>query len=182
MIEITRTDGLITRSQAAELCGVNPDTISLWVQRGHLCVVRREGRNVYYNLLDVAKADHMLRAGARRTKPPLATWGAGEAVDVTLLVLAATGTTSEVRRKPVVYYIRFGGRIKIGTTVSLPSRLSSIPCDEVLAIEPGGGDIETRRHTQFAEYHITGEWFRPGLELMRHIGLLRREAKINTPA
>lgn len=51
---------------------------------------------------------------------------------------------------PVVYYLRFGDRIKIGTTTNLRTRLISVPCDEVLAVEPGSYALERERHEQFA--------------------------------
>jgi ribosomal protein S27E len=75
---------------------------------------------------------------------------------------------------PVVYYIRFADRIKIGTTANLPNRLATLPHDEVLAVERGGRDVEKQRHQQFRQYRITpkGEWFRPGEHLMAHIAAL----------
>lgn len=60
----------------------------------------------------------------------------------------------------VVYYIRFGDRVKIGTTTHLRNRLSAIPHDEVMAVEAGGRGVEQARHRQFAKLRITGEWFR----------------------
>ena len=67
----------------------------------------------------------------------------------------------------VVYYIIWADRIKIGTTTNLPNRMESVYHDEILAIEPGDAQLESRRHAQFAEYKIHGqrEWFSaaPGL-------------------
>lgn len=75
---------------------------------------------------------------------------------------------------PVVYYIRFGDRIKIGTTQNLSSRLASLPHDELLAVERGDRDLEQERHKQFGQYRITrrGEWFTLGPELLEHIAVL----------
>jgi hypothetical protein len=73
---------------------------------------------------------------------------------------------------PIVYYMRFGDRIKIGTTTNLRSRLTSVPCDEVLAVEPGSYELERMRHDQFAESRITGEWFGQSEELLSHIASL----------
>ena len=62
----------------------------------------------------------------------------------------------------VVYYIRFGDRIKIGTTGNLTGRLMTLPHDELLATEPGGIELEKQRHRQFAADLVAGrEWFRP---------------------
>lgn len=73
----------------------------------------------------------------------------------------------------VVYYVRFGDRIKIGTTINLASRMTAIPHDEILATEVGGRDIEQRRHRQFGHCRIHGEWFRgDDTKLLAHIAKL----------
>lgn len=69
----------------------------------------------------------------------------------------------------VVYYLQFADRIKIGFSRNLGRRLLAIPHDELLAVEPGGLAVEQRRHLQFAEYRIVGEWFRVCDPLMEHI-------------
>ncbi|MGW5387185.1 GIY-YIG nuclease family protein [Nocardia sp. NPDC003963] len=74
----------------------------------------------------------------------------------------------------VVYYIRFGDRIKIGTTSNLSARLSTLPFDEVLATEPGGVEVERQRHTEFAASRISGrEWFTASEALLAHIASLK---------
>lgn len=73
-MQITRWDGLITRDLAAELCGVDPDTISQWISRGYgpkgarrkLPVAKREGRSILLDPVEVAKADHATKERARR--------------------------------------------------------------------------------------------------------------------
>lgn len=69
----------------------------------------------------------------------------------------------------VVYYVRFGDRIKIGFSRNLGVRLTVIPHDELLTVEPGARVIEKRRHQQFAKHRITGEWFAAVPELLEHI-------------
>lgn len=74
----------------------------------------------------------------------------------------------------VVYYIRRGSHIKIGRTVRFRARMSALRPDEVLAVEPGGHEVETARHRQFKAHHIAGhpdgvEWFRLGDDLLAHI-------------
>lgn len=73
----------------------------------------------------------------------------------------------------VVYYLRFGELVKIGTTRSLISRLAAIPHDELLATEPGGHRLERQRHEQFAHLRATvgttREWFTLTPELAQHI-------------
>lgn len=76
---------------------------------------------------------------------------------------------------PVVYYLRFGDRIKIGTTSDLRSRLAALPPGDLLAIEPGTYDLERQRHTQFALHHLAGEWFQDGAALQDHIRQVRAE-------
>lgn len=73
-MRITRWDGLISRAMAAELCGVKPDTISKWISYGYgpkdarrkLLVAKREGREIFLDPVEVAKADHATRKAARR--------------------------------------------------------------------------------------------------------------------
>lgn len=73
----------------------------------------------------------------------------------------------------VVYYIRFCCRVKIGTTTNLGARLTAIPHHELLVIEPGGVDVERKRHLQFAHLRDVGEWFFPGAALQAHIKRLQ---------
>jgi|GEM_PF-2631098 len=77
-------------------------------------------------------------------------------------------------RVNVVYYIRFRGRIKIGTSGHPRGRLASLPHKEIMASERGERLLEQRRHAQFASYRIprTG-WFEQHEALMRHTGELR---------
>lgn len=82
---------------------------------------------------------------------------------------------------PVVYYVRLGDHVKIGTTTNLPARLSSLYIDHdpsaLLATEPGGRPIEAERHYQFAAervYH-NRELFNPSPRLLDHIARLNAE-------
>lgn len=93
------------------------------------------------------------------------------------LAAAETPDTYTLRehREPVVYYVRIGHYIKIGTTVDLHSRMASLMPDEFLALEPGGRDVEAQRHRQF-EWHRAPkgkEYFLPTVAVMEHIEALR---------
>lgn len=75
-----RPDGLITVSQAAQLCGVKPVSVRNWTTRGYLTrtgetrklpVARREGRTLLLDPVEVAKAEHATRERARRAAFPL---------------------------------------------------------------------------------------------------------------
>lgn len=74
-----------------------------------------------------------------------------------------------------VYYLRFGDRIKIGTSSSFKGRLSTLPYHEVLAIEPGTFALERERHREFDALRIQGqrEWFHDAPALGAHAGRLR---------
>ena len=61
-------DGRISRDDAAELAGVDPDTITAWIARGHLKDVRREGRRVWLMPAEVIEAEYRLAPKARRNR------------------------------------------------------------------------------------------------------------------
>lgn len=64
-------------------------------------------------------------------------------------------------RVDVVYYLRNGDRVKIGTTANPRQRFAAIWHEEVLAFERGDRRLERRRHEQFAADRLgESEWFR----------------------
>ena len=66
-----------------------------------------------------------------------------------------------VPRVDVVYYLRHGDRVKIGTTTNPRQRFTAIWHEEVLAFERGDRRLERHRHQQFAGDRFGGsEWFR----------------------
>ena len=71
----------------------------------------------------------------------------------------------------IVYYIRRGNLIKIGTTTNPRKRFDVLMPDEILAVEPGGYSLETARHSQFDHLRMRpkGEYFRDEPELRQHI-------------
>lgn len=77
----------------------------------------------------------------------------------------------------VVYYIEFGTRIKIGTTINIGNRMDALPWDRILLIEPGSYTLERQRHEQFADQHLTLEWFKSEGPLLDHIESRREELK-----
>jgi hypothetical protein len=74
----------------------------------------------------------------------------------------------------IVYYIRRGDLVKIGTTTGPAVRFRDLMPDEILAIEPGGEDLEVARHRQFDHLRYRGEYFRAAPELLEHAHQLRR--------
>ena len=84
----------------------------------------------------------------------------------------------------VVYYIGTVlppsgvGAVKIGTTENVVRRIWQLRRDRpdaqlvLLATEPGGYDLERRRHIEFAGARLTGEWFALSPRLEYHIARL----------
>jgi hypothetical protein len=90
-------------------------------------------------------------------------WKAGDVPDADLAA----------PRVDVVYYVRAGGRIKIGTSAGPRARLAQLHIDELLAFERGGRALEQRRHAQFAAFRVPGsEWFDTHDALLQHIALV----------
>ncbi|WP_233255384.1 GIY-YIG nuclease family protein [Naasia lichenicola] len=76
-------------------------------------------------------------------------------------------------RVDVVYYLRYGDRVKIGTTVSPRQRFAALWHDEVLAFERGDRRLEHRRHQQFHSARAgTSEWFHLTDEIRAHVDVL----------
>lgn len=73
----------------------------------------------------------------------------------------------------VVYYVRIGETIKIGTTTNMKARMGGLMVDEVLATEPGDRQLEAMRHKQFRHLRIRGERFRPEPDLLSHVAMVR---------
>jgi hypothetical protein len=80
----------------------------------------------------------------------------------------------------LVYYLldatRLEQRVKIGYTTNLGERLTALASDTlmrqrpiVLALEAGGTELEQRRHDQFRELWVMGEWFEYGPALAEHL-------------
>lgn len=73
-------------------------------------------------------------------------------------------------RVDVVYYLRAGERIKIGTTASPRARFAALGQHDLLAFERGDRRLERRRHEQFAPHRFAGsEWFGVHPALLDHV-------------
>lgn len=76
----------------------------------------------------------------------------------------------------VVYYVRIRGYVKIGVTANLRHRMLNLRADQqqILAVEPGGRDLERQRHREFAEErHGRREDFDLSDRLKHHIAIVR---------
>jgi hypothetical protein len=71
----------------------------------------------------------------------------------------------------VVYYIRRGKYVKIGTTTRLRSRMRDLMPDEILAVQPGSYSLEAQLHARFADIRFASwcEYFTLTPELQEHI-------------
>lgn len=92
--------------------------------------------------------------------------------------LVATASAAKVEdllsgvHDSVVYFVANGGRVKIGYTTNLRSRLSSLALrsDSVLLALHGGPELERALHTHFADYRNGNtEWFDFAPEVFHYI-------------
>ena len=84
---------------------------------------------------------------------------------------------------PVVYFARMGDNVKIGTTTNLKARMRVfyLSLDDVLAVVPGGEEMEAAYHQRFAASRIEDdgrlELFHLDYRLSYFLGLWRRSPK-----
>lgn len=82
----------------------------------------------------------------------------------------------------IVYYIRRGAVIKIGTTRQPMKRFGALMPDEILATEPGGYALESQRHLQFKHLRIgSTEHFRMADELTTWVDQMRDRHGVPNP-
>jgi hypothetical protein len=75
-----------------------------------------------------------------------------------------------------VYYVQIHDYVKIGTTRQLSGRMLNLRIEphQILAVEPGGRELEKQRHEQFAdERRGRREDFEMSDRLMEHIAQVR---------
>lgn len=58
-------DGRISRADAAKLARIDVDTVSSWIARGLLKDVRREGKRVWLNPVEVIEVEYSTHARER---------------------------------------------------------------------------------------------------------------------
>ncbi len=107
---------------------------------------------------------------------PFVMWWSGETVPPTF---TAPARWEPEERALNVYYGAKGDLIKIGYSGQVRARMAHLGC-ELLATEPGGRELERRRHQQFATERVTPrqEWFRPTPTLLAHIRDLLANAAV----
>lgn len=74
--------------------------------------------------------------------------------------------------RAVVYYMRLGNRVKIGTSGNLRKRILVIQPEDCVGYELGDRTLEAKRHREFAHLRVSGEWFDLQPDLVRHVNTL----------
>lgn len=175
----------VTTAEACAQLGpdVTPALINSWIRRGHLVPAGRlPGRAHLFKWDDVVEAERRTRASARGAPRKVKVPGDLPA-DPKISTMSnqnewtdpaqkRVGTIVPPPDRPVVYYVSFADRVKIGYSRDFRTRLYNLPHDEVLAVEPGSRELERMRHRQFAPQRITHEWFRLDDALRSHIEML----------
>lgn len=115
--------------------------------------------------LDETSVPVAIKLGRRRWER---TASLPSSTDVPVVQLTLTASSDAI-----VYYIRRGDLIKIGTTANPHARFGDLLPDEILAIEPGSYELESQRHQQFRHLRTRREYFRPAAELTDHAARLR---------
>jgi len=95
---------------------------------------------------------------------------------------AAEARRLAAEARSIVYYLHrpADGLIKIGTSTNHKTRFSKLRYEHgplrLLLAYPGTREEETAAHGAFAAAHVTGEWFRPELPLLRAVLRMRANA------
>lgn len=81
-----------------------------------------------------------------------------------------------------VYFIRSGDAIKIGFTVNVALRLSTLQSGnpnvlELLGAVRGSVEDERRTHEMFSRLHIRGEWFREHPAILEYVAASDRQRR-----
>lgn len=90
-----------------------------------------------------------------------------------LPVKVLTAVMSGENHPPIVYFMRMGGHVKIGTTANIRNRIRalSLPWDALIGMVSGGKDVEAALHVRFDVHRLPGtEWFTYCAEIERFLG------------
>lgn len=132
---------------------------------------------------DIARTDlknlvELQERGAGRWQPPVIPVYAGPEVGPT-----DSAIVREIprcgRHDPVVYFLRNGERVKIGTSTNLASRMTSLSLrmTDVVLVLDGGRELEERLHRRFHAHRIgRTEWFNLAKEVWDFVDARRKPA------
>lgn len=191
---------LYSAAQAQRELGIKASTVRSWARRGRLYSYGLDRRNQpLYDGNDLVRLRSRMRArvAGRHPRMKCVFCDAPVAEDAPVdlcwahclevhrhVVVEMRPNRREAAPLPsvptsVVYYVRVGEQIKIGTTQQILSRRFTDlpPGRQLLAVEPGGEQVEKARHTQFAleRVAVNREWFTPSARLWIHIADLREK-------
>ncbi|MCP9209296.1 GIY-YIG nuclease family protein [Streptomyces cucumeris] len=125
-----------------------------------------------FRAADVSLTEEIVKAAIKLGRAEHARWSAADGNGFKAAPLPRQGAHA-----PVVYYVRRGTMVKIGTTTNLHERMRAILPEEILATEPGGQKTEFARHRQFSALRVDGqrEWFHAGAALQDHVQRVRAQ-------
>jgi len=143
------------------------DTLADDPAKREISIVAMQAASIGFDLADEAAFNIVVATGRRWHE-------AGEEMRVLLFpTRTAEPRTAQVQPErghaPIVYYMRLGDIVKIGTTTNVAKRAGSINPEGVMAVEFGAVDVERARHNQFIDLHLHGEWFRLDATLGSHV-------------
>ncbi|GGV91643.1 GIY-YIG nuclease family protein [Streptomyces massasporeus] len=130
---------------------------------------------------DIARTDlkHLVglqERGAGRWEPPVIPVYAGPEVGPSDAAVVREVPRAG-RHDPIVYFLRNGERVKIGTTTHLASRMESLSLrktDVILALD-GGRELEALLHRRFRAHRIGNtEWFNLAEEIKDFVAARRK--------
>jgi hypothetical protein len=85
--------------------------------------------------------------------------------------------------KGFVYFARRGDKLKIGTSVNVPKRISGLEFaaggafDDVV-VTKGGRSREQLYHRRYAQHRLKGEWFNASPDILREMDRLRADQPV----
>lgn len=134
----------------------------------------RDAKRLGFNVMEPEMLKRAIKAGEQAHKEEaLRELARQEAMErrciegLNELKMAAT------KHVPVVYYMKLGDLVKIGTTTRIAQRRATINPEVILAIEVGDRELETQRHRDFRDLWVHGEWFKLHDRLASHIETAR---------
>jgi hypothetical protein len=88
----------------------------------------------------------------------------------------ATQVARQAKGTSLVYFIRLGAYMKIGTSVDVRARIGALSLADgnLLAVVPGSYDVEREMHQRFARLRSFKEWFYFQDELKTYVAGLQR--------
>lgn len=119
---------------------------------------------------DLKNLGRLAEEGATRWREPVIPVYCGPEVQTTEAAIVRD-VNGPGRHDPVVYFLRNGERVKIGYTVNLYDRVTSLSLrrSDILLLLDGGRALESAMHRRFHDYRIRGEWFELAGELRSFI-------------